>query len=238
MAGSLKIAGLPIKARLYTRDFWTVRAAEDGEETTFTVAGAEVGTEVSINVWAVRERFLGLNGSKQVTAFLKRCGPLQSEPRVSKASTTEVTLSTIRQYQGWFRDFIRQETPKWKNFHMPGRDFRENLARNLALNYTSPVFKLEMGHATVKGLKVPAPYLNLEAFDVSEAVYASIYLDKMRGLRGGVCEREGCNNTFLTTDPRKRFCDVIPGRTDCGAVVRMRESRRSRRERELSNGEA
>jgi hypothetical protein len=166
--------------------------------------------------------------------FFSDCGPLRREDKElekrepSQKEITTVDLATLRQHQRLLKNFMEDE--KWY-LNEPGAtpEHLSRAFRSAALRgYKSPSFTLKMGYVTTKkDGREPSPFLDYEGEDVYRAVYASIYIDKMRGLRGAVCQREGCGNTFLTTDPRKRFCDE--GRGSCSAAVRMQLRRRAER---------
>lgn len=247
MEASVKISGLPIRARLCRLTSWRVQGVPDQP---LTISRSEVGeTRRCFDVWPIRDRFLALKTWEQAYEFFCDCGPFRREEeelqnkRPSRRESTTIDLATVVASQKLFRGFMEDE--EWCSnaqviFNKPVT--AEQISRvfrgALLAGYVSPSFTLEMGHAPIKIKKehvpVPSPFLNYEAEDVYRAVYASIYIDKMRGLRGGVCRREGCTNTFLTSDPRKRFCNA--GRGSCSAAVRMQRTRQAERIARASGG--
>ena len=82
--------------------------------------------------------------------------------------------------------------------------------------------------------KYPSPFLQQVAIDVESAIYNSIYIEKMAGLRGGICER--CDKVFLAkTDKPKRFCGER-----CAASKRQADWRTALKEKhaEVKDGKA
>ncbi len=240
MAVSLKVSGLPVRARLYVLGTWDFRAARKGKDINFTIERASVGdTSLAINAWTVRERFLSIATWQDALRFVKKHGPFSRADeecgRPSEKETCTFNFESVQKYQESFRHFIEQESPKWldsTHFDIHTDEGATGFIRTLTLGgYRSPQFTLEMGHVAIKGRKVPSPFLDLKAQDVWTAVYGSIYIDKMRGLRGIVCQREGCGETFLAGDPRKRFCSDT-----CSAYVRVTGKRTAAKE--ASNGKA
>ena len=230
--GSLKVRGLPVKARLRFRDSWEVTVTEDGPSATLTVFRSKKGGFFTRDIWAIRGKFFELDSAEDARALFRELGPLHGDKDLQEFSSDEsekvdIKLSTVHQYQNWFYQFMREESPGWcsgKSFDMQTNDGAEGFVRELALHKELPQFTLLMGHVVIKGKKEPSPFLNLEAVDVFSAVYASIYIDKMRGLSGKVCERESCTKTFINSDPRKRFCG-----DSCSAYVRVTENRANKK---------
>jgi hypothetical protein len=240
MAASVKVSGCPLRARLCLSTSW--RLTETGHNQ-FSISRNEAGEDQRfMDVWQVRERFLKIKTAEDMRDFFSEFGPIQSavegvnriEP--SQEEITTVDFATVRRIQLLFKKFMEDE--KWylrkpvlfdnKALSLEQVAQLSRIWRGAVLKgYPSPSFTLKMGYASVGKDRLPSPYLDYTAADVYGAVYASIYIDKMRGLRARVCEREGCTNAFLTTDPRRRFCHDGP--SDCSAILRMRKKRSAER---------
>ncbi len=239
---SFKIGGLPVRASLYSVDAWTVRTLKRNGEPVFSISRAVLPSRIKTNAWTVRDQFMSVDDPKGAAMLLSRFGPLtRANPKLHSFPATEtakLSWADFLRSKSFMLQFMLEKTPEC--FSVDKVDLMTKGGWDTLLrkaSYQSPNFTLQMGHVPSGSGPEPAPYLDLTALDIFSAVYGSIYIDKMRGLAGRVCEREDCSNTFLSTDPRKRFCD---GPADCEATVRMRKKRAAERQRKLeeSNGKA
>ncbi len=221
MAGSIKVAGIPVRARLVTSSSWKTTMQDRDEQTAFHTERREKGELLASSAWIVRDEFLNITIPQQALSFFQRYGPLirasEVGVRLALQEHCEITMREVGRHQEWLIDFIEAKSPDW----LEARDLSLAMAFNL---YKSPTFTLEMGFAPVRGKKMPSPFLASDSFDAWQAVYAATYIDKMRGLRGAVCQRDGCTKTFIAGDPRKRFCS-----DSCGANVRVTAARKRER---------
>lgn len=238
MAGSFKISGLPVRARLEVLQTWTLTTNQLEPDSSFHWERSEIGnTARQIDAWRVRAGFLAIADIEESEEFFRKHGPFfrtVPDGLPPKAEQCESSFAMISKYRGWLLAFMTDTKMDWvggKSWDVLDPKIADAAGQAMALNgFKSPRFTLETGFVPIKQKKRFSPFLAFLGHDVFSAVYASIYIDKMRGFDGRVCKREECRNTFLAQDPRKEYCSP-----NCSALVRVR---RSQKLSEVSNGKA
>ena len=201
----------------------------------FRTSRTQGSQEFKTSVWLVRERFMAVTDAGKASRLLGQFGPLRRKdprPRFFPSAEEEtLSWSAFLSWKAYLRGFMLEPTPDCFSAEGANVLTKAGLDEVLRKNtYASPLFTVEMGHLIFRSAHEPSPYINFSALDVFGAVYGSIYIDKMRGLRGHVCAREDCSNTFLSSDDRKIWCD---GPGDCEATVRMRRVRADAKRKRL-----
>jgi hypothetical protein len=219
----LRILGLPVKARLRLLDCWEVSDSVVGKHIVFSASRSTRGAYLEVDQRIVRGEFLDVKTPADAVKFFKRFGPFQRKNSGLNLSFTEVAndvqFAALQYYQSFFRTFI--ETPVPECFE-PDKDAPpgKRLHQTMLHAAPRPIFTVELGHVRYKEHKHPSPYLQQYADDVLSAVYNSIYIDKMAGARGGICEK--CEKVFLSySDRPARFCSK-----KCGNAARQSERRK------------
>jgi hypothetical protein len=199
----LKIAGLPVKARLETTKNWQIAQRQEGRHVWFSAKRRSRGEIWEIQQTFVREQFFSIETPDHAEEFFRSFGPFQRKENASDRTHIEtandVQFSALMKYKEWWTKFIETPSPEcfteWSGW---GQFFAVQCL-------PSPSFTVEMGHVRKGATKYPSPYLRQYSYDVRAAVHSSIYIDKMAGLRGAICE--SCPKVFLSnTDKPRRFC--------------------------------
>lgn len=227
----LSISGLPVMARLRRTDSWEVTMRKVGKDLIFSANRSTPGELEEITQSVVRDHFMAVDSPDSALAFFKQHGPFQRQEGATDLSPTEraldVSFATLERHKDLWRSFISDPVPEC--FQSPatqvtGMDLFAQVDRLLYVTRRSPEFTVELGHVRISGDdKAPSPFLRQVANCVEDAIFNSIYIDKMAGLRGTVCER--CGVAFLSdSDKPKRFCTPI-----CANAARQKRLRDSRR---------
>ena len=227
----LKIGGLPVKAKLERVNSWKVTMRECGKHVVFSFERDAPGESQELSQRPVREAFMAIDSPVAAFTFFEKYGPFQRKSQEPSRGRTEaahdVQFAVVQEYQELWRAFIADPAPECfrdrrVDLTSPAADKEMHELLAIAA-HERPRFTVEMGHDSINGTKVPAPFLEQRAFDVETAVYNSIYIDKMAGLKGAMCARDGCQEVFLSdSDKPRRFC------TDrCSNAHRQQQYRKS-----------
>jgi hypothetical protein len=199
----LRIGGLPVKARLVTTKNWEIVQRKEGKHIWFSAKRSAKDELFEVQQTFVRDEFFSVKTPDEAAAFFRKFGPFQREEGASYRSSTEsaikVQFAALLKYQEWWTEFIKTPSPEcfteWLGMH-------EFMVFQIA---PKPNFTAEMGHVRKGSTKYPSPYLRQYSYDVATAIHNSIYIEKMAGLRGAICER--CEKVFLSNSDRpRRFC--------------------------------
>jgi hypothetical protein len=222
----LRICGLPVKARLRWFDGWKISKRVEGKHLLFSASRSTRGQELEIDQRVVRDKFLAIKTPADASRFFTQFGPFQRMHDASNLSHTEVAhdmqFAALQALQRDFQWFV--ETPMPECFAQDKKAPSAARAHQALLHYgPRPLFTVELGHVRYKDYKHPSPYLQQYAVDVRSAVYNSIYIEKMAGARGGICEK--CEKVFLSySDRPARYCSKR-----CGNAARQSERRKRAR---------
>jgi len=224
----LKIAGAPVKIRLHSTDSWKVTMREEGKHIVFSTSRQSRGNPWALDPHPVRDAFMKIASPEDALALLQEFGPFQRvDPRLpfgSKETARDVQFAVLMKFQKLWREYITMLTPEFVERVSAEREltrdgfFEALMFRGHPLPHATP----RLGYVKVHGEKIPAPYLDIVSGDVETAIFDSIYIDKVAGLRGGVCKK--CGNTFLVPSDKREFC-----KTTCADAYRQAAYRQAKR---------
>ncbi len=200
---------------------WRVTQESTGAGVAFLLSRTEHGESFDIAQTVVREAFLAIRNHHDSLAFFEKFGPFSGRTEASdhkQTENSECTFATIESYQEDFRKFI--ETPSPECFQAnPDAPLAEKIHQTMFHAGPLPIFTVRLGHVRVNTFKQPSPFLEQVSYDVVSAIYASIYIDKMAGALGGLCQR--CEKPFLIhSDRPASFCSK-----KCGNAARQARKR-------------
>lgn len=194
-------------------------AAIVGQDFSFAFHGTRAGNQ-HLDPYEAREKFLAIETPKQALSFFNRFGPFEVQSGMlgvdlpSGAAGVAPTLSfeALRTHQDLYQKALLNPK-RWmtgnRNFDMTQETGVEGFRELVRLNFRRrPKLTIEPG---------PPPSLLMESAHVSQAIYATIYLDWLRGLKSVKCSqcgkiaRQG-NRHFM------RFCSVR-----CGNIYRKND---------------
>lgn len=205
---------VPVKAVLTIPDGWSVSLI--GERFKFSFTRREVpdpehpgrtrARPLHFDPYPMRERFLSITKPEEALSFFKKYGPLDvSDPRPmvemapgAAGNASDVTFESLIELQKLYEKALLN--PKHKFTEL--RDmFRLN-------HFQSPNFAIYL---------LRQPMIVAESAYVSQAIYTTLYLDRLAGLKSVRCPE--CHRTVRQESQHfQRFCS-----TRCGNKARKRK---------------
>lgn len=205
----LLINNLPAKWRIEVHDSKAFALAEVGD----------FHEGVSRDVWELRARFFALPATNDaLLTFLNETGIWSNSGRtVEHTSTRHISefpyrtegVSEIWEYRATLRHALLNK-----------KAFRETYGTN---DFEFPIgFRLT--ERAVEGI--------IEAYDTSQALLASVYIDVARGIRFKMCARKDCEKLFpLESRHKRKFCSQ-----ECGHLASVRRGRARKRKENGGQG--
>lgn len=218
-------SGTPITARLRIPEGWSVSLNRE----TFSFALKATGRDLYSDPFEVRERFLEIGTPKEALAFLKRFGPLDVEsgtpgmdlPPGAGGKASPLSFADLLDVQKFYKKVLLE--PKyWKNrrnFDTGGTNL-DGMRAYVRLNLLrSPIITISL-----KG----APSFESVSGTVSQAIYTTIYIDWLNGIKSIHCPV--CNRIVRPRSQHyQRFCS-----TRCGNVSRKAAYLRAKEKRNVA----
>jgi hypothetical protein len=204
----LVLKKVPVKAVLTIADGWTVTLHGERFKFSFTRrvipdpehAGRTSAQSLHFDPYPMRERFLAITKLEEAMGFFKKYGPLDvSDPRpmVEMAPGAAGVASDVS-----FESLIELQRLYAKALLSPKQKFTE-LREVLRLNlFRSPNFSIHL---------LRQPVIVAESAYVSQAIYTTLYLDRLAGLKSVRCPE--CHRTVRQENQHfQRFCSAQCGR--------------------------
>ncbi len=220
---------LPIVPVLETRTEWRVAMSEnedavfsfelvpeDGRRGYRTLPGDPLRPAVA-ELSEVRKRFFAIRTPQEALEFLTAYGPFVVRPL---------------QKNGSKRGAVAAYTIKWSQLQDARVFFEEAL---LASHFTVEKMNMPNMQYLLQELELHLDFFKPEqliswCYDVSDAIRASVFLDKVEASPWRRCARADCRNLFkITTKHPKKYCEP-----KCATLCRVRE--RHEKVRALNDG--
>jgi hypothetical protein len=233
----LRFGSLSVKARLYILNGWTTTKRDRGDDTEFVSKWKRVDDfHFEAQIHALRQEFFDIKTADDALKFFERFGPYRINATIpgQVGAAEDISLTRIRRLQDVYSSQLLSDPKEWRTQLLFGYESKEVTARTFAFfemnMLRSPSFTLEMGYVKdAQGRQEPAPFLNLISKDVADALWASVYLEKMMGLSGRICEH--CKKAYIVPNRHGgKYCTP-----ECGQNFRTMKSRNAKKDR-LKNG--
>jgi hypothetical protein len=194
---------------------WRVSTRGEGEAAQFVferIAPPRGGRNqaVHINPWFMREHFFAIKTVEQARVFFERFGPYQYDPH-AQSEPMRITFHNLLRAQTFYSDALGLALQEWR--HLTKKTYANQPDGDLRIFFED----LQLWSELPMTLKFePSIQAQVITRSVSQAVQASIFLDKSKVRKFSLC-RCGCKRPVKSTSGggRKYFSK------NCGNKVRQ-----------------
>jgi len=186
------------------------------------------GSLLLVDVWKVREVFLGLKSEQEFLDFLNEVGCFLPTSDIRKSGALW-ELDSLRSWQTVFCQLLMRSPDSWYELIAMRKKSNPNdpnwpvLVR--ASHVTLQFQWHRKGQSYVPGVAYTAV---LKTFDVVSAILATIYLDRLRGAIFGFCARDDCRKVYeITSNHKRKYCEQY-----CAHLASLRRMRKQKAEKE------
>jgi endogenous inhibitor of DNA gyrase (YacG/DUF329 family) len=205
----LLLKNIPLVPRLTIPRGWS--AVLEGEKFTFVFKGTKEAN-LHHDPYTVRKNFLAIKTPAQGLAFFRRYGPFDVRlgsdfpPVGAQGAARQFSFEELQREQNFYRKVL-SDPRYWQTLACGGMDATMDYFHLQAL--ISPVIKIPLVTRT--------PFLLMESVCVSQAIYATVYLDWIQNLKSIECAE--CGKIVRQNDQHfLRFCSIR-----CGNINRKRK---------------
>lgn len=211
----LLLKNVAVVARLTVPSGWSVSLHGDDFNFAFNATGSP---NLQFDPYLMREKFFGIKTKKDALAFLKTFGPLEVQsgrpgidvPPGAAGTAPRLAFADLLELQSFYRKVLT-EPRYWAN----KRNFAEAESSGFSVNGFRAYARLNLLRSPnfTIGLSRSHFFLSDSAF-VLQAIYATVYLDWLSGLKSVNCPV--CHKIVRQkTQHFQRFCS-----TRCGNLSR------------------